>query len=137
MNLLNDDTLYTEKSQNNSFDESSESVETPRKNFPICSTEPASSGTASGLIQVITSIACKNTTESTSFSSTFMASSRKKHVENENIANGTEAVDQDPLEAKLKRKITERLKKEMEVNKLDDEIEKIREEISQRHTNHH
>lgn len=137
MNLLNDDILCPEKVQNNSFDESSESVEIPKNSSPICSTEPALNA-ETGLIQLITSIACKNTTETKTFTSTFMKSSRKKqHDENENCnVNGTEPVDRDPLEAQLERKLTERWRKELEVNELNDEIKKIREEINQRDTNH-
>lgn len=136
MNFLNDDISFPEKCQNNSFDESSESVETPKNSSPNCSTD-STLNTENGLIQLITSIACKNTTESTSFTSAFMASSRNIHDENKNNANGKETVDRDPLEAKLKSKLTEKLKKEMEMNELTDEIQKLREEINQRHTNHH
>lgn len=129
MNLLNDDILFSGKSQNNSFDESSESVETPRNGSPICSTE-STLNAKTGFIQYITSIACKNPTESTSFTSTSMTSSRNSQAEYENNN------DRDPLKAKLERKRTERLRKEMEVNELDHEIKKIEEEINQRENNH-
>lgn len=135
MNLLNDDFLFAEKIQNNSFDESSESVKTPRNISPICAAEPTSNA-ESGLIQLITSIACKNTKGSKSFTSTFMTSPRKKHDENENSSNAIEAAGRDPLKAELERKLTERLRKEIEVNELNDEIKKLREEINQRDINH-
>lgn len=133
MNLLNDDISFPEKCQNNSFDESSGSLDTPKNSSPTCSNE-STLNTENGLIQLITSIACKNTT----YTSAFMTSPQNIHDENEkNATNGNETVDQDPLQAKLERKLTEKLKKEIEMNELTDEIQKLREEINQRHTNHY